>query len=217
MPSRPTQLLLVTTTAWKSVRGEAQRYEAAPRGGWRKVGVPMPVLLGRNGLAWGLGQHTIPAGAVRVKREGDGCAPAGVFAIGNAFGFAPAAEMRGLRVPYFQVTPQHEAIDDPRSRQYNRIVEGRDFRRTDWTSSEKMHAIPGYTLGLVVHHNPRRVPGAGSCIFLHAWLGERGGSAGCTLLRPADLRTVIDWLDSRCAPVLVQVPHSELPRLGFAL
>ena len=50
------------------------------------VGEPTPVTIGRAGSAWGLGLH--PAQRGPQKREGDGRAPAGVFRIGTAFGYA---------------------------------------------------------------------------------------------------------------------------------
>ena len=214
-PPRSQQLLVVTTPTWTGVRGEAQRYERAGRGPWRKVGTPMAALVGRRGLAWGQGLHAVPADAARLKREGDGCAPAGLFALGGAFGRAPQRALAPLRVPYFQLRSTHVAVDDPASRFYNQIVDRHEVRAPDWNSAEQMAEIPGYELGVVIAHNPQRRPGAGSCIFLHAWLGERGGSAGCTLLRPAELREVVCWLDATRAPLLMQLPREEMQRLGL--
>ncbi len=52
----------------------------------------------------------------RIKREGDGCAPAGVFALHEVFGYASFAEARITRFPYRQLTSSLAGVDDPRSR-----------------------------------------------------------------------------------------------------
>jgi zinc D-Ala-D-Ala dipeptidase len=51
------------------------------------------MVVGRNGLAWGIGVVPTDDAQVRsesapVKREGDGRAPAGIFALSTAFGYA---------------------------------------------------------------------------------------------------------------------------------
>ena len=150
--------------------------------------------------------HAEPRGAAR-KREGDRRAPAGVFRITGAFGVAE--KIGGLRLPVTLLSSTLEAVDDPASRHYNRIVDRARVAHPDWRSSEKMGAIPDYALGLVVAHNPRRVPGAGSCIFLHLCLPRRTGTAGCTVLRERDLTTLVRWLDAARGPVLVQLPRAE--------
>ena len=73
-----------------------------------------------------------------------------------------------------------------------------------------MAAIPAYALGIVVEHNPRNIPGAGSCIFIHLWRGAKTGTAGCTILREADLFTLARWLDASRQPVLIQLPDAIL-------
>lgn len=115
-------------------------------------------------------------------------------------------------MPYRQITPDTEAVDDPGSRFYNRIVQRGAVRQPDWKSSERMHEIPDYELGVIVAHNPRNQPGAGSCIFLHEWRGDRRGTAGCTVLLPPDLRALVRWLDAAKNPLLVQLPEGEVPR-----
>ncbi len=75
-----------------------------------------------------------------------------------------------------------------------------------------MAAIPDYGLGIVVAHNPENSPGAGSCIFLHLWLGERRGTLGCTALRRADLIELVSWLEAKSDPVLIQLPREAAQR-----
>ena len=172
----------------------------------------MPALTGRNGMAWGLGIHTAEDNAPR-KKEGDGRAPAGVFSFGSAF----SREAVRLGVKCITITPSHEAIDDPKSRYYNQLVDLRKVAAPDWKSSEKLFGSAHYSLGIWVEHNPMRIPGAGSCIYLHEWVGERTGTAGCTILRMAALKRTLGTLKTAAQPVLVQLPESvareRLPEL----
>ena len=200
-------MVLVTTADWAASVASLQRFERAEPGAeWSPVGQALPARIGERGLAWGSGLHAEPRGAAR-KREGDRRAPAGVFRITGAFGVAE--KIGGLRLPVTLLSSTLEAVDDPASRHYNRIVDRARVAHPDWRSSEKMGAIPDYVRGLVVAHNPRRVPGAGSCIFLHLWLPRRTGTAGCTVLRERDLTTLVRWLDAARGPVLVQLPRAE--------
>ncbi len=201
------QMVLVTTADWSAPTATMRRFErAAPGAAWVPVEKAVPALLGERGLAWGLGLHAVPHDGAPRKREGDRCSPAGVFRLTAAFGVPE--KIAGLKLPAMTVGPTLEAVDDPASRHYNRIVDRAAVARPDWHSSERMHAVRDYALGLVVAHNPRRVPGAGSCIFLHLWSGDRTGTAGCTVLRERDLTALARWLDPARAPVLVQLPRA---------
>lgn len=205
------QLVLVTAADWNVSAATVRRFErAAPHAPWVAVGRPVAALLGERGLAWGLGLHAEPHGETPRKREGDRRSPAGVFRITGAFGLA--GKIAGLKLPAQLLTPMLEAVDDPASRFYNRIVDRAGIAQPDWRSSERMSAMPDYALGLAVAHNPRSVPGAGSCIFLHLWSGSRRGTAGCTVLRERDLAALARWLDTAREPVLVQLPEAEVPR-----
>jgi len=207
IPTNCRQVVFVTAPDWSSTRGTMQRYERADaRAHWQAVGSPAEVLLGRRGLAWGLGLHASAPDDGPRKAEGDQRAPAGVFELGTVFGRPAREEVPWLRMPYRQLSPATEAIDDPKSRSYNRIVDRAQIARPDWHSSEHMWKIPDYELGLVIAHNPQRVPRAGSCIFIHLWMEDRTGTAGCTTLHRADLLELLRWLDPAKKPVLVQFP-----------
>ena len=201
------QLVLVTTAEWSAPAATVRRYgRAAPGAAWVPVEKAVPALLGERGLAWGLGLHTVPRDGAPRKREGDRCSPAGVFRLTAAFG--AREKVAGLKLPALPVGPTLEAVDDPASRYYNRIVDRAEIAQPDWRSSERMHAMRDYALGIVVAQNPRNVPGAGSCIFLHLWSGRRPGTAGCTVLRERDLAALARWLDPASEPVLVQLPRA---------
>lgn len=168
---------------------------------WNADGDEFDAVIGRGGLAWGVGLHGdgAPKGhAGPVKREGDAAAPAGAFAISERFGFERA---RGYR----QLDDQTECVDDPKSASYNEIVE--HTGSADWTSSEHMRTINEYALGAVVAHNPKRVSGAGSCIFLHIWDGPDSTTVGCTAMSRENLEQLLRGLGNNA--VLVQLPKAE--------
>ncbi len=209
------QLLLVTTSGWDSTAALLRRFERSSAGKpWRAVGDPMPAVVGRNGLGWGRGLNAMQGEGPR-KREGDGRAPAGIFRLGPAFGYAPPSSDLPLRLPYLQLGPSIECVDDMASGSYNMIVDSGRVAR-DWKSSEAMaHAGVFYRWGVVVHHNADpAVAGDGSCIFIHCWGGATVATSGCTALEESNVVALLRWLDAGRAPLLVQLPAGELDRLG---
>lgn len=217
VPRGSRQLIVVTTPEWGSVRGTLRRFERRRSGdAWRPVGASVPIVVGRNGLGWGAGLNT-QTGEGPVKKEGDGKAPAGVFPLGSAFGFAPASQTAWLKLAYLPLDDATECVDDTGSRRYNRIVERDPARDVDWKSSERMRSVEGYRWGLVVEHNAApAVAGRGSCIFLHIWAGPEKGTAGCTAMEQSSLEELLRWLDAKKHPVLAQLPEAEYMRLRDA-
>ncbi len=202
LPPACRQVLLVTVPDEKSISAELQMLERDASNSWKQVGETIPVTLGRNGLAWGLGEHTAtPPAGFRLKREGDGCSPAGVFRLPLAFGDAPSSDGRLRYVP---ITESLLAVDDPQSRFYNQIVDSAQVAK-DWSSTEFMQREDGlYRHGIVVAHNPANQPGTGSCIFMHLWRGPGQPTAGCTAMSEENLRGILAWLDPALEPRLVQ-------------
>ena len=210
LPCDTRQLIVVTTRGWNDNSGVLQRYEKDARG-WHKVGETLRVRLGRNGLGWGIGLHTVPRDARYVKREGDGRSPAGVFELKQAFGYAP---LSGVRYPYRVYKESDHCVDDVRSRYYNRIVDSTRIT-PDYRSFEHMKFPKNYyKYGIVVNHNhideKGAVPGAGSCIFLHI---KTVPTAGCTVMKEEEIVPVMRWLDAAKHPLLVQAPEKEVKRL----
>jgi D-alanyl-D-alanine dipeptidase len=112
-------------------------------------------------------------------------------------------------------------VDDVNSTQYNRIVD-RSSVTPDWSSSEHMRNTgESYRWGVVVDHNgiaatpssSRTIQGGGSCIFLHIWQGVGHGTAGCTAMAPANIESLIAWLDPKRKPLLVQLTADDYARL----
>jgi D-alanyl-D-alanine dipeptidase len=219
MPDPPLQAVVSVTDGWDAVQASVQRYERrGPYSAWEAVGQPVQAVVGRAGLGWGEGMHEIPAGTGPVKREGDGRAPAGIFRLSSAFGYAPADSVAWIRLPYRQSTQESQCVDDGRSAHYNSLVDVRNVDRPDWTSHESMlRADSLYRLGVFVDHNVHpAAAGRGSCIFLHVWAGPTVGTSGCTAFAPASLEEIVRWLDPARRPVLIQLPRAEYDRLRGA-
>lgn len=210
-----TQLVLVVTPDWNATSGELRRFERDGASAWREVGGGAPVVVGRTGLAWGVDSLSAPGQP--VKREGDGKAPAGVFPLDTAFGFARREDASWVRMPYAPLTEGSDCVDDERSAYYNTVVDRARVTAVDWTSAEHMRQIGQYRLGVIVGYNAAPpVRGRGSCIFLHIWSGPATTTAGCTAMDAMVLEGLMRWLDSSRRPALVQLPRAELERLRDA-
>ncbi len=212
-----TQLVLVTTTGWDSTTGELRRFVRDDiHSSWRRDGAAVPIVVGRTGLAWGIGfdQFAIPGTPTAGPRkiEGDGRSPAGIFPLDTAFGFSPADSMRWVRLPYVQLTSTTECVDDTASVHYNTVINRDAVPRVDWQSAEHMRKVAQYRLGVIVGYNASPpVKARGSCIFFHIWAGPRSTTVGCTALDARELERLMAWLEPRARPTVVQVPAAVYP------
>lgn len=208
------QLILVIPPDWNSSKAILRRFERHD-GQWHAVSVAQPVVIGRSGSAWGLGLHSPQPG--QQKREGDGRAPAGIFAIGPAFGYAPSVST-GL--DYQPMTSQDYCIDVSDSPLYNQIVDSAKVGKEAIAGSTEpmrrdLHAQGDqrYKLGFVINHNPEYTPVGGSCIFAHLWKSADSTTAGCTAMAEPVMRDLLGWLDRRKRPRFVLLPRDEYERL----
>lgn len=215
-----TEMVVVTSSDWNASEATLQRYERArPGNQWAAVGTPITVVVGKNGLGWGSGMLPIRPPLLQaddpIKKEGDGKAPAGVFLLSKAFGYAPE-EQTGWKMPYVNLTSSIQCVDDVNSKFYNTIVDASKVS-PDWGSheNEQMRRSDDlYRWGLLVDHNANPpVAGSGSCIFMHIWRGPGQPTVGCTAMPQTDLEILIGWLDPQRKPVLVQLPAAQYQKV----
>ncbi len=199
------QAVVVTTDGWDATVGTGTIFERKTSGsGWKQVGDGFAVVLGRSGLAWAeLLNGDIDM--TKIKQEGDGNAPAGLFPLTASFG--KGSKPNAVELPYTKLDANTECVDDVKSTFYNRIVNRIHVGNFDWKSSEKMLAIEQYELGVFVAYNSYPVEkGRGSCIFLHVWKDADTATEGCTAMERRNLERIVAWASPTKNPYLVQMP-----------
>lgn len=208
-----TQLVVVTTKGWNSPTGIMQRYiRKSPSDAWKRVGGASKVVVGKNGLGWS-GEWNELKLAGPYKKEHDQKAPAGVFELGPAFGFAPKSKTK-TKLYYLPIISTTICVDDPNSHFYGRIIDAAKVSKKDWKSGEKMRNFQQYQMGVVVGYNMgERIPGIGSCIFLHVLEPTKEATVGCTAMPKKHMASLIVWLDPNKNPVLVQMPKAQYHKL----
>lgn len=202
---RSLQAFVVTTNGWDATTGTGAIFERKNAGSdWKQVGDAFAVVVGRSGLAWAeLLNGDIDM--TKIKQEGDGNAPAGLFPLTTAFG--KGSKPNAVELPYTKLDANTECVDDVRSTFYNRLVNRMHVGNFDWKSSEKMLTIEQYELGVFVAYNSYPVEkGRGSCIFLHVWKDVETPTEGCTAMERRNLERIVAWAQPAKNPYLVQMP-----------
>ena len=209
IPSSCDQIILVLTDSVKATKGTLYCFERNnTKTDWNLLSDPSPVVIGRNGLGWGVGLHKLSNKSnLPIKEEGDGRSPAGVFKLSSVFGYKRVNQMIELKMPYIHITEMVECVDDVKSKYYNQIVTRDKIEKVDWESSEKMYfAGIYYELGVVVDHNCNPIKkNSGSCIFLHNWSNPNETMAGCTAMAPTRMKEIVYWLNKAKNPTLIQL------------
>lgn len=203
------QLIIVQTKGWNDIQGSMTTYEWKDNR-WIPVLKNVPIVTGRSGLAWGKGLHKSELNQGKLKKEGDGNAPAGIYRLTGLFGYQDIeAKMNSLIVD-----SKTFCVDDLKSIYYNQIVKS-DTVKKDWTSAETMRMKTDvYKYGIFVDYNINPTePGKGSCIFMHVWSGSTAPTAGCTAMTEDNIKRLIGFLDKSKNPLLVQFPQTEYQKM----
>lgn len=210
LPGDSKQCLVGIANNWNDSSVTLTLYEKKIAG-WKIVGSSWKGRLGQNGLVWGKGLHPVPAGATK-KKEGDRRAPAGVFDLGGAWGYAPSIK-KSQSLNYVQVTTRdlwYEDTSSPFYNQYRRI--DHEPRTAAEHKAQMKQGDYAHSLKLFIAHNalPKITKGAGSSIFFHIWRNS-GGSAtfGCTTMAESNLKNFIATIEPAKRPVYVLLPKAE--------
>ncbi len=192
------QIILVVAKDFNTSKAFLECYE-----GKKKLCGSFEVNIGKQGLGWGLSKVTLKQKADEpVKHEGDKKAPAGVFELTSVFG---DKKPQNIRLPFID-NKGMICVDDSNSPFYNTII---PMPINKPESFEMMSRDDHqYKLGIVVSHNQKGVKDAGSCIFLHIEKSQGAPTAGCTSMKPEEIQQIIQWLDVKKKPLLIQIPKS---------
>ncbi len=214
LPSGSSQCVVGVSDGWDSTHVTLSYFEKKG-GSWQQTGGEWKGRLGSKGLVWGRGLHPNPPGA-RLKKEGDGRSPAGVFDIGGVWG-AHKSVKKHPKTFYHQVTPRDLWVEDGSSKHYNQFLTLDHEPSTAWEKKAQMkqNDYP-QSLKMFIAHNafPNVVPNGGSSIFFHIWRREgAAATAGCTTMVEAKLRELIATVDPARRPLYVLLPRAEYEKL----
>lgn len=214
------QLILVIAENAEDRFGELRVFERNPLpsngdetnqlGEWiRNEEIQTRVILGKNGQAWGRGLHEISEYA-NYKIEGDGKTPSGIFKLGTAFG-KYSRVTTGL--PYQQMTSKDWCVDSKTHPKYNTLVKFHGEGEPSFSHEPMLRRDNQYEKGIFVYHNPRNIPGYGSCIFIHLKRPAGSYTAGCTAFEEPEMDALLAWLEVDKEPVFVVLPREEYEKL----
>lgn len=204
------QLIVGIAPSWDSMQGHIQFFRRESGGDWQPASEQIPVLFGKNGLAWGRGVEGAGQPGLH-KQERDGRAPAGVFKIGKVYTYDHALP-EGANYPYHQVSAADAWVDDVKSPSYNRFVTIPDVQNPpSWFEKAKMRQgdFAYHWLVEVRHNSDPPVAGAGSAIFFHIRRGEARPTSGCTTMAEPNLVKLIRWLRAADHPEYALLPTGE--------
>lgn len=203
------RLLLVTVPDVTSSTGTLRLYERRADAGWVPVGAAEPVNVGTRGVAWGPAFRALANDGEPLKVEGDKRSPAGFYAVGRPFGFAPSA-----LASYLRLRADHVCVEDPASPAYNTITSEKALGRTAGT--ENMGRMPRYRRGLVIDYPTEASAKAGSCIFIHIWKGLGRSTEGCLTL-PEPRVAALQGFTNAYRTVLALLPQAALAKFSECL
>lgn len=204
------RLALVTTSDMSSSKGQLQLFERSATGAeWRAASAAEPVMLGKNGLAWGYTFLAYKREGEPEKVEGDKRTPAGFFRLGASFGFEAAARANHIVVKAGETV----CVEDPASLLYNTITTRSAL--APQTKADNMRDTSLFRNGLFVDYPSDEASKRGSCIFVHVWKTPDTTTSGCVALPESRVMALQDFATS--GAVLGVLPEAARARFAGCL
>lgn len=192
------QIILVVSDDYTSNKASLECYD-----GKVQVFKTLDVNIGKNGLAWGLGEYSFQKQKNEpLKYEGDKKTPIGIFKLTSLFGYEKEND---YKMPYLYTSQNLICVDDSNSSFYNQIIEANGGEKSFENMKRNDHQ---YELGIIVAHNQNAIKQRGSCIFLHVKKNKDVPTAGCTSMSLQEIKDIALWLDKEKNPILIQIPKS---------
>ena len=149
------------------------------------------------------------AGVSDHHREGDDSTPAGAFGVGpTMYGLAASP---GVSYGYHRLACGDWWDEDPSSPAYNTFQHVACGQAPPFGGGSEAlweQTVAYQRFAVVDYNTSPAVPGAGSGVFIHDDVG--GPTAGCVSLPPAELDTLLRWLDPRLSPLVVIGTDAEI-------
>ena len=205
------KLIIVLNEHWDSTA--AKIYLLSKTGeNWKFDKPPIDGVIGKKGIGWGIGLHNNLGWEERFpyqpKIEGDKRTPAGLFSLGNIFGYDSILPVIS-EIPYTQLKGYMHAVDDTSSIHYNEMVDTNDFSpsfKDHYNSYEDLRFMGEvYQWLFIINHNPTSIRGKGSNIYFHIRRANGTGTGGCTAVSEKDILHIIEWLDD--STLILQLPR----------
>jgi len=192
------RLVVVTVPQMGEVKASVSSYARRKSGGrWVKRSGPVPAVVGRTGLGWGIGFRDLAREGEPVKVEGDKRAPAGIYRLGATFGFN-----REDRAGYVRLKKdRHYCVDDLRATSYGSILPR--SKVSEGVSGEDMRSFPLYRRGIFVEYPADRELKGGSCIFIHVAHEDGRGTVGCVAMAERAVEELQDWVSAGKAAIAI--------------
>ena len=176
-----TQMITVTSESIYDTVATLSAWERDEAGTWTAVVGPTEAHLGAEGIG--------------IPRDSVWRTPMGTFALDQAFGNQPDP---GTKMPYFQADEQDWWDALPGSPTYNTHV--RQVESPGGDSENILATGEVYDYVVNIAHNPQRVDGFASGIFLHVTNGQP--TWGCVAIDRDVMRQIVQWLDPARQPII---------------
>jgi len=195
--------MVVKSPNWNEKQATLQKFERKNKlDKWIPVEEKFDVVVGKNGMGWGKDFVSFANSDEPRKTEGDGKSPAGIFLMGDLFGFEQSS-----RAGYRQLKDSTYCIDDQDSEFYNQIIDSADPKITsNPPHNEKMREQVLYKIGAEIKYLSSRKLGTGSCIFMHIWKDSTHGTAGCVAMEETNIQKLVQWMNPKLSSAVAIFP-----------
>ena len=172
--NQTSQMIVATAPKASDTAGTLTAFERGTDGAWKPVIGPVKADFGELGMG--------------EPKDNVHRTPVGTFALDQAFG---REANPGTKMPYFQVTREDWWDSNMSSPTYNTHV--KQAKSPGGDSENLYDAGTAYDYAVNIAHNPQRIPGKASAIFLHVSTGAP--TAGCVSVPKDSMRDILKWLD----------------------
>lgn len=184
------QMIVVTVPSAASTTGTLTAFEKDPQGQWKPVIGPTKAFVGEKGIG---------KPEDNVYRT-----PEGTFGLDEAFG---RQDNPGTKMKYTKVDAQDWWDSNMQSPTYNTMV--RQPNSPGGDSENLYNTGPMYDYAVNIAHNPQRVPGNASAIFLHVTDGNP--TMGCVGIDKDKMVEILKWLDPAKNPKITIGVNVDAP------